>query len=659
MQKRASFILLALLLSLLLPTVVFAATPQFTDIQNHWAKDYILSFANKSFVKGYPDHTFKPDRPISRAEFTCILLNSLGITAASNVNTPTFSDTANHWARAQIAEAVRRGILIVSEYPDGLKPDGPIYRSEAAAMMIRALGKNPDMTPTSFKDSDQIARSMYRGFIEEAYNEGLMHGYPDGTFRPFQGVTRGEACAMLTSLLAKAGNSSAPPVSVTPISSNNLTLVIQGQRYSPGETAVYLKRDMTNIPISSLSVAGGLVFINNTFTYPLNSTSNTPDLVVNNTRYVQCRLSVSGNDLQAAPEAVKLDSISYGGYKYNADYVKLYIGNKNSDYYLADAELVDQQTVRVAGNSYDLNSTPVAIALGEDFYAIKGINFESSGVTLDLTATDPVVLNGLDLSHISAIFVDNQSLNLNTISSLFFIIDGNRYDLDETVIDASGNFTADNQSYSPDQVTMAIDNTFYKLTDVKSFGGKFIFYCTPSNVTTWAIVNGKYQDASTIQILMGNNIYSLDNVLVVQHNVVRIGGRQYKLGDLFGCRINGTLYDIEDIDYDSSLEMVTMEVTESTSAWTGVLPNQPQKYVFYLGNSIYQDGATSAVTIYAGGDWRTFASITFSDQSHFVYDNTTYNLLGALIKIGNTTFTVVDSAWRVRSQIMEVYLQKA
>lgn len=659
MQKKVLFLLTILVLALLLPNAVTAATPQFTDIQNHWAKDYILSFASKGFVSGYPDHTFKPDRPISRAEFTCILLNSLGITASSNLNTPTFSDTANHWARAQIAEAVRRGILVVSEYPGGLKPDGPIYRSEAAAMMIRALGKNPDMTAGPFKDSDQIARSMYRGFIKEAYNEGLMHGYPDGTFRPFQSVTRGEACAMLTSLLAKAGNSSAPPVSVTPISSNNLTLVIQGQRYSPGETAVYLKRDMTNIPISSLSVASGLVFINNTFTYPLNSTSNTPDLVVNNTRYVQCRLSVSGNDLQAAPEAVKLDSISYGGYKYNADYVKLYIGNKNSDYYLADAELVDQQTVRVAGNSYDLNSTPVAIALGEDFYAIKGINFESSGITLDLTATDPVVLNGLNLSQIFAIFVDNQSLNLNTISNLFFIIDGNRYDLAEAVIDASGNFTAKNKSYSPAQVTMAIDNTFYQLTDVKSLGGKFIFYCTPGNMTTWAIVNGKYQDASKIQILMGSNIYSLDNVLVVQRNVIRIGGRQYKLGDLFGCRINGTLYDIEDIDYDSNLEMVTMDVTESTGSWTGVLPGQPQKYVFYRGNSIYQDGATSAVTIYAGGDWRTFDSITFSDQSHFVYGGTTYDLLGAQVKIGDTTFTVVDSAWRVSSQVMEVYLQES
>ncbi|AOQ23301.1 hypothetical protein MTAT_18330 [Moorella thermoacetica] len=660
MKKRIVSLLMAAILLLLLPVTPSAATPQFTDIQNHWAKDYILSFANKGFVKGYPDQTFKPDRPISRAEFTSILLNCLGITPASDVNTPTFSDTTNHWARAQIAEAVRRGILVVSEYPGGLKPDDPIYRSEAAAMMIRALGKSPDMTPTSFKDSNQIAKSMYRGYIKAASSEGLMHGYPDGTFRPFQGVKRGEACAMLVNLLGKIGTASPPAVQVNPSSNSALSaVVIQGNHYKLGDTVVYLKRDSTNIPIYSLSVAGGLVFINNTFTYPLNSTDNNPDLVVNNTRYVQCRLSVSGSDLQVTPGAVKLDSISYNGYKYNADYVKLYIGNKNGSYYLSDAELVDRQTVRVGGNSYDISSTPVSIALGDNFYAINGINYDSSGISLDLAATTPVVMNGLDISDISAIFVDTRSLDLNTISSLFFIIDGSRYDRSEVVIDASGNFTANNKYYTPDQVTMVINNSFYKLTDVKSFGGKFIFYCTASNVTTWAIVNGKYQDASTIQILVGNNIYTLDKILVVQHNVIRIGGRQYKLGDIFGCRINGTLYDIEDINYDNSLDLVTMDVTESTGSWTGYLPGQPQKYLFYVDNSIYQDGATGDVTIYAGGGWRTFDSITFSDQSHFVYDNTTYNLLGAEIKIGDTVFTVVDSAWRVSSQVMEVYLQKA
>ena len=246
--------------------------------------------------------TFRPDKPVSRAEFTCILLNSMGATASASAPAATFSDTTRHWAHAQIAEAVRRGILIVSEYPNGLKPDGPILRSEAAAMMIRALGKQPDLTATTFKDKAQVAKSMYRGYIKAAYDEGLMHGYTDGTFQPFSGVKRAEACAMLSNLLDKIG---APGTSSGSTGSTSNTgsltgLVLQGNRYDPTSSTVSVKQGDANVPIYALNLASGLIYINNTFRFTLNSTSGNPDLVINNARYTNCQLSVSGSDLLAA-----------------------------------------------------------------------------------------------------------------------------------------------------------------------------------------------------------------------------------------------------------------------------------------------------------------------------------------------------------------------
>ena len=338
--------------------------------------------------------------------------------------------------------------------------------------------------------------------------------------------------------------------------------------------------------------------------------------------------------------------------------MKLYIGNKNSSNNLSDAELVDQHTLKIAGKSYDIDSTQIAVSLGDEFYAIKGIDFASSGTSVSLVSTSPVVVNNLDLSDISAIFVDSQSLSLNTVRTLFFIINGSRYNLSAVTIDASGNFTASDKNYTPNQITMVINSSFYKLINATPINSKFIFYCTASNVTTWALINNKYQDASDVQILMGANSYSLDNVLVVSRNVLRIGGHQYNISNgTIGCRINGTLYSIDEIDYDSTLNMVTMDTAESTGTWSDSLPSQPEKYIFYLNDSVYRDGTTSATTIYAGGNWRTFDSITISDQSHFVYSNTSYNLIGAQIKISGTQFVVVDSAWRVRSQVLEVYLQ--
>jgi hypothetical protein len=204
---------------------------------------------------------------------------------------------------------------------------------------------------------------------------------------------------------------------------------------------------------------------------------------------------------------------------------------------------------------------------------------------------------------------------------------------------------------------MIINDSFYKLEGANSLNGKFIFYCTASNVTAWARVNNNYVDASTIQIISGTGTYSLNNILVVQRDVIRINGHQYNITNSgIGCMINGTLYGIEDIDYDSTLNMVTMDTATATSNLTTGLTGQPTSYVFYLNSSIYQNGATNA-TINAGGTWEPFGNITFPDSSHFMYNSTTYSLVGAQIKINGTQFVISDTAWRVSSQVMEVYLQ--
>jgi hypothetical protein len=465
--------------------------------------------------------------------------------------------------------------------------------------------------------------------------------------------------------MAKLGGTATPAApSTTGAASNSSSLtglVVQGNTYVLASTQIYLRQQWAaNVAISSISLAGGLVLLNNT-PFVLNSASNNPDLVVNNARYVNCKLSVSGSDLVATPTALELDSLTYNGSTYGADYTHLYIGDKNDSYYLSDAQLVDGHTVNIAGTSYDLGSTQISLNLGSNnFYAIQGIDISSSGIALNLTAISPVIMSDLDLSDISAIFVNSQSLSLNTISSLSFIIGGSNFTLSQVTIDASGNFTANGSSYTPSQVTMIITSSskqtiFYQVESASSLGGKFIFYCTASSVTSWAIVNNNYVNASTVQIICGAGAYTLNNVLVVSDNLIRINGQQY-YADNVSCLVNGTYYTIEDINYNTTLNLPTLETGETTSTPAGVLPSQPASYVFYLNNSVYQNSASGA-TINAGGTWASFSSITFPDSSHFMYNSTTYSLVGAKVKINDAQFTISDIAWRVSSETLEVYLQ--
>ena len=65
----------------------------FSDIDEHWAKSYILDAAEKGIISGYPDGTFLPDKPVTRAEFTKMVNNALGNNASSTL---TFSDVPSY-----------------------------------------------------------------------------------------------------------------------------------------------------------------------------------------------------------------------------------------------------------------------------------------------------------------------------------------------------------------------------------------------------------------------------------------------------------------------------------------------------------------------------------------------------------------------------------
>ena len=102
-------LLLSLTLALVLitpsfavPTVARAAT--FKDINKHWAQAYIEKAVAKGLVKGFSDGTFKPDKPVTRAEFTAMANRMLGNTGYETLR---FSDVSRtEWYYNDVAKAL-------------------------------------------------------------------------------------------------------------------------------------------------------------------------------------------------------------------------------------------------------------------------------------------------------------------------------------------------------------------------------------------------------------------------------------------------------------------------------------------------------------------------------------------------------------------------
>lgn len=146
---------------------VFNSGSTYTDVNGaEWFADYVEYLASSSVISGYTDGSFGPEKAITRAEFATILSKYTDATGSA-----TFSDTANHWAAANISKAVAAGWM--SGYPDGtFKPDAYVTRAEVVSAINRATGRTPDTTAidgSSF--TDVAAGAWYANDVEEAATE--------------------------------------------------------------------------------------------------------------------------------------------------------------------------------------------------------------------------------------------------------------------------------------------------------------------------------------------------------------------------------------------------------------------------------------------------------------------------------------------------------
>lgn len=103
-----------------------------TDIEDCWAEEAIVSLIGEGIITGYPDGTFKPEDPVTRAEFSKMVAKAFAVRAAGE---PTFSDIQDNWAKAYIAALTEAGI--VSGFPDGtFRPSKDISRAEMTQILI-------------------------------------------------------------------------------------------------------------------------------------------------------------------------------------------------------------------------------------------------------------------------------------------------------------------------------------------------------------------------------------------------------------------------------------------------------------------------------------------------------------------------------------------
>ena len=189
---------------------VVQASKTFNDVSKHWAKTDIETMASKKIVIGITEQQFQPEKQITRAEFSAILVRALGLSLPQANDR--FNDIrSTDWHARSVAAAANSGLI--TGYANGtFVPNGTITRQEMAVMLGRAISfaqshennasSNPDAGNklAMFSDSANIPAWAVKD-IEHMLAAGIMQGVTANTFEPAAPVTRAQATVALRRML--------------------------------------------------------------------------------------------------------------------------------------------------------------------------------------------------------------------------------------------------------------------------------------------------------------------------------------------------------------------------------------------------------------------------------------------------------------------------
>ena len=170
----------------------------FTDIDNHWAKQYILTAYQAGLVNGTTDTTFAPEVKLSRASFVTLLYRLNGSPAAEG-DLP-FTDVGSTWFTDAVTWGYTNGV-VTGKSATTFDPNGQITRQELAVMLMRyakltGMDVSASNSLEGYADTDLVA-GWAKEAMQWAVAEGFITGRSGNLLAPTEVCSRAEAATIL------------------------------------------------------------------------------------------------------------------------------------------------------------------------------------------------------------------------------------------------------------------------------------------------------------------------------------------------------------------------------------------------------------------------------------------------------------------------------
>ncbi len=213
----AAFLALGLTAGAVAPLMTAApsfaqSTTAFSDVSSsYWAREFIGELSRRDIIAGFPDGTFKPDAPVTRAQFAAMLrkANDNAFKKGTVRGSNRFADVpSTYWANTAIQTAYTTGFL--AGYPGNIfQPEQNIPREQVLTSLANGLNYSSSIATSTvlnyYNDASNIS-NFARDPIAAATVNRLVVNYPSPTsLNPVRNATRAEVAAFIYQALVKQG----------------------------------------------------------------------------------------------------------------------------------------------------------------------------------------------------------------------------------------------------------------------------------------------------------------------------------------------------------------------------------------------------------------------------------------------------------------------
>jgi hypothetical protein len=174
----------------------------------HWAYPFIKPMFDAGYLPDFPESSFQPDQPLTRAELAAFLSQAFGDVPREGSVRAFVDVPSNYWAAPAIDSAISQNFM--NGYPEGdFRPDQAVPRYEVLVSLVSGLGlaapPAPDQTLQAFIDSGSLP-AWARPKVAAAAENTLVVNYPNrDQLKPAQAATRAEIVAMIHQALVQQG----------------------------------------------------------------------------------------------------------------------------------------------------------------------------------------------------------------------------------------------------------------------------------------------------------------------------------------------------------------------------------------------------------------------------------------------------------------------